>query len=295
MKAASFKYVRPDSREEALSHLGDNADDVKVLAGGQSLVPMMNFRLARPAVVVDIARLDDLRTVDESEHGVHVGATVRHIELQNRAGRDPLTSLLRQTAVHIGHMPIRVRGTFGGSLAHSDAASEWCLIARLLDGDIQVESRDRGTRSIPAGDFFQSLFVTAMEPDELLTKVRLPVLGESHRTGFGELARRRGDFAIVSLGVDLVVTDSKVTAARVCIGGVAETPFRATEAEAALVGLEWDGHGTVPKALVEASHVAAGEVSPQTDLHGTDQYRRDLVQALLTRVVKQAFVAGKVQ
>lgn len=293
MKAAAFKYLRPETRDEALDHLAEYAEDVKVLAGGQSLVPMMNFRLARPSVIVDIARLDDLRTLHDHDDIREIGARVKHIELQNRRGDDPLSRLLRQAAVHIGHLPIRLRGTLGGSVAHSDAASEWCLVARLLDAEIQLQSRDGGQRSVAAEDFFQSLFVTSMRPDELLTAVRLRTLGKNHRTGFGELARRQGDFAIVSLGVDLEVSDDKVVSARVCVGGVAETPFRASEAEAALVGLAWDGRDTEPAALVEASRAAAAEISPQSDLHGSEAYRRDLVQALLTRVVRQAVAAGR--
>ena len=186
MKAAAFKYLRPETRDEALEHLAEYAEDVKVLAGGQSLVPMMNFRLARPSVVVDIARLADLRSVQAREESWEIGARVKHIELQNRRGDDPLSHLMRQAAVHIGHLPIRLRGTFGGSVAHSDAASEWCLIARLLDADIQLESRDSGQRSVTAEDFFQSLFVTAMQPDELLTAVHLRALDQHHRTGFAE-------------------------------------------------------------------------------------------------------------
>jgi carbon-monoxide dehydrogenase medium subunit len=283
MKPSSFEYVRPKTLEEALQLLADGTEDSKVIAGGQSLVPMMNFRLARPARLIDIGDLTELEGVRQQGDRVVVGARVRHVELQNSSLAGPLGSLFRRSAALVGHLPIRTRGTFGGSLAHSDAASEWCLLARLLDAEIVVRSV-RGERVIPAADFFVSVFTTAMEPDELLVSVSLPALGDDHRTGVAEFARRAGDFAIVAVLGDVTLLDGTVTSARIAIGGVSDRPFRSVAAEKVLVGGSWG-----PDLLQAAAEAAAEEVTPPSDAHGDAEYRRDLVRALLPR----AFETGR--
>ncbi|MFE7215678.1 FAD binding domain-containing protein [Streptomyces sp. NPDC057611] len=285
MKPASFDYLRPYSRDEALSMLAEDSDESKVLSGGQSLVPMMNFRLARPSRLIDINHVPGLDEVAEVDGKLHIGARTRHLRLQNRGGQDPLSRLLRTAAAQIGHLPIRTRGTFGGSLAHCDAASEWCLVARLLDAEVTVEGL-AGRRTIPAEDFFVSLFTTAMEPDELLVDVALPLLDSTHETGFAEFARRAGDFAIVAVTTDIAVTDGVVSDARVCIGGVSEVPFRSAAAEGVLRGADWSSD-TSAEVVQEAAEAAAAEVSPPSDSHGDAEYRRDLVRAMLTRAVAQ--------
>lgn len=282
MKPSSFDYVRPNTLQEALELLADGTEDSKVIAGGQSLVPMMNFRLARPSRLVDIGLLAELEGIRTEGDRVHVGARVRHLQLQNTALGGPLGSLLRRSAALVGHLPIRTRGTFGGSLAHSDAASEWCLLARLLDAELTVRSV-RGERIIPAAEFFVSVFTTAMEPDELLTSVSLPVLGDDHRTGIAEFARRAGDFAIVAVLGDVAVSGDTVMAARIAIGGVADKPFRSSAAEKALLGGTWG-----PDLLRAAAEAAADEVDPPSDAHGDSVYRRDLVRALLPRALAPA-------
>ena len=284
MKPSSFTYAKPASREETLALLAAHPEESKVLAGGQSLVPMMNFRLARPERLVDINAVPGLAGIRAEGDRLHIGARTRHIHVQNHAGSDPLSRLLRTTAVHVGHLPIRTRGTFGGSLAHSDAASEWCLVARLLDAQMAVESV-RGGRTIAAEDFFLSIFTTSMEPDELLVDVSLPLLGPEHQTGFAEFARRAGDFAIVAVATDVAVEHGVVTRARVCIGGVSETPFRSAAAEAVLTGQPWADDPAGSALVRAAAEAAAGEVSPPTDAHGDAEYRRDLVRALFLRAV----------
>lgn len=286
MKPSSFEYVRPTSKHEVLELLAADPDDSKILAGGQSLVPMMNFRLARPERLIDINGVPGIAGLDDGSDRLTIGARTRHIALQNRGGSDPLSKLLRTAAAHVGHLPIRTRGTFGGSLAHSDAASEWCLVARLLDAEIAVESL-RGTRTIAAEDFFLSIFTTAMEPDELLVEVSLPQLGAHHQVGFAEYARRAGDFAIVAVTTDVAVRDGHVESARVCIGGVSETPFRSAAAEAALLGQAWDESPADSTLVREAADAAAADVSPPSDAHGDADYRRDLVRALFARSIAQ--------
>ncbi len=287
MKPSSFDYVRPETSAEVLSLLHEDPEESKILAGGQSLVPMMNFRLARPARLIDINRVPGLAGLRPEGDRLVIGTRTRHLALQNISGSDPLTSLLRRAAAQIGHLPIRTRGTFGGSLAHSDAASEWCLVARLLDATMTVESKARGRREIPAGEFFLSIFTTAMEPDELLVEISLPRLDASHRTGFAEFARRAGDFAVVAVTTDLTVHDDVVTAARVCIGGVSDVPFRSAAAEQALTGQVLGDDVAGSPVVLAAAEAAAAEVDPPNDAHGDADYRRDLVRAMLTSALAQ--------
>ena len=290
MKPSSFEYVKATSREEVLTLLAADPDGSKILAGGQSLVPMMNFRLARPERLIDINAVPGLAGITTGNDRMDIAARTRHLAVQNHSGADPLSRLLRTTAVHVGHLPIRTRGTFGGSLAHSDASSEWCLIARLLDAEVTVESV-RGRRTIAAADFFLSIFTTAMEPDELLTSVSLPVLDEHHQVGFAEFARRAGDFAIVAVTTDVTVSAGHVSAARVCIGGVSDVPFRSAAAEQVLVGQPWDPEPAASGLVREAAEAASAEVSPPSDAHGDAAYRRDLVRSLLLRSVSQGSAA----
>jgi carbon-monoxide dehydrogenase medium subunit len=281
VKPGLFEYVRPESLEEALAVLAQDPDDSKVLAGGQSLIPMMNFRLARPERLVDINRVPGLAGIERRGDRLHIAARTRHLALQNTDVAGPLGHLLRRAAVNVGHLPIRTRGTFGGSIAHCDAASEWCLVARLLDAEMTVRSQARGERTIAAGDFFRSIFTTAMETDEILTSVSLPGLDDTYLTGISEFARRAGDFAIVAATAAVQVTDGVVTDARVSLGGVSEVPFRSTAAEETMRGQEWS-----PELIRAAAEAAAVEADPPSDVHGDAEYRRDLVRALLPRALR---------
>jgi carbon-monoxide dehydrogenase medium subunit len=280
VKPSTFEYIRPESLAEALDVLGRHADEGKVLAGGQSLVPMMNFRLARPEYLVDINGIAGLQSVREADGRVHIGTLTRHLQLQTTTLSGPLGDLLRSAARHVGHLPIRTRGTFGGSIAHCDSASEWCLVANLLDAEMTARSHSRGERTIAARDFFLSIFTTALEADEILTSVALPFLAPNYRTGIAEFARRAGDFGIVAVATAVAVDDGKVTDARISIGGVSEIPLRAVAAEAVLTGQTWSDD------LVQAAaEAAAAEVDPPSDTHGDAEYRRDLVRALLPRAM----------
>lgn len=280
MKPSPFDYVAPTSLAEALDVLARDADETKVLAGGQSLIPMMNFRLARPERLVDINRIPGIDGIETAGDRLVIRTRTRHIQLQNLSLSGPLGHLLRNAAVKVGHLPIRTRGTFGGSLAHCDAASEWCLVASLLDAEITAESQARGTRTINAADFFQAIFTTALEPDEILTRVSLPLLDDSWTTGIAEFARRAGDFGIVTATAAVRVVDGVVSEARVSIGGVDEVPFRSVAAESTL-----RGEALTDELIAAASEAAAQEVDPPSDTHGDAAYRRDLVRALLPRAL----------
>lgn len=298
MKPARFAYTAPDSVEGTLEALDRFGDEAKVLSGGQSLVPMMNFRLARPEVIVDIGRVGGLDAMTEAGGTLAIGARVPHIALEAPAvetpsgGTEPLGgvlgALLPQVARWVGHLPIRVRGTFGGSVAHADPAAEWCIVARTLDAEMVARRAGGGERAIPAADFFETVFTTALEPEELLTEVRLPLLGDGWRAGFCEFSRRAGDFAVVA-AMAAVRLDPRgsVAEARIGVGGVAGVPVRLPGAEAALGG-ETPGPGV----FAAAAEVAAAEVDPVGDLHGSAAYRRDLVRAMVGRALAHPVPAG---
>ena len=281
MKPAYFEYRSPRSIEEAVDLLGQEGEDGKVLAGGQSLVPSMNFRLARPTFIVDINRVPGLGGVEVVDGRLSVGALVRHVELERTSLTDPLGELLRRAGRCVGHLPIRIRGTFGGSLVHADPAAEWCLIAATTGAEMRTE-RVRGGRVIPAEDFFETVFTTAMTEDELLVEARLPLLGDGAHVGFAEFSRRAGDFALVAAAAVLWVDDGRIRAARIGLGGVAGHPVRAVRAEEVLVG-----DSLTPAVSAEAASAAALEVEPIGDIHGSPDYRRDLVRAMVVRALGQ--------
>ncbi len=281
MKPAAFEYFLPRTVDEAVTLLA-GVEGAKVLAGGQSLVPTMNFRLARPPALIDVNRIGGLDGVTTSDEGIRVGALTRHRRLETPDVPGPLARLLRDMAMHVGHMPIRVRGTFGGSLAHADPAAEWCLLARTLDATIVATSAP-GSRVIPAAAFFATVFTTTLRPDELLTEVRLPRLGERHLVGFDEFSRRAGDFALAMVLVAVEVDGGLVTSARIGAGGVSDVPVRLSLAESALIGKPWE-----PANWEAAAETAAGEVEPFEDIHGSAEYRRDLMAALLRRACSRA-------
>lgn len=281
MKPVKFEYRAPSELDEALDHLADVGDEGKILAGGQSLVPSMNFRLARPSILIDINRIPDLAYVEPSLETVRIGALTRHSSFESPVVAGPLGELLSKAARHVGHLPIRVRGTFGGSIAHADPAAEWCMVAALLDATMQATSK-RGVRQIASSDFFETVFSTSLAPDELLTEVRLPNLQQSSRVGFVEFSRRAGDFAIVAVGAVLDMADGRITGARVALAGVGGTPLRSHGAEAVLIG-----SNPSTNLFRDAAETAAREVQPLADIHGDAEYRRDLVRALTRRALEQ--------
>ena len=280
MKPGRFAYLRPYSVEEALDLLAEGVEDTRILAGGQSLVPMMNLRLARPNRLIDVNRLSELSGIRSDGKTVHVGALTRHVDLERCDLSGPLGNLVRQTASFIGHLPIRVRGTFGGSLAHADPSSEWCLLAHLLDATAVLRSRE-GTRRLTSEDFFVSYYTTALAENEILTEVILPVLSGNHRTNVVEFARQPGDFAIVVVLSDISVLEGAITKARICIGGVCDRPHRSLSAESVLVG-----DALRPNVIHQAADAAAEELEPIADINGSSSYRRHLVRTLVRRALE---------
>lgn len=280
MKPASFDYLAVTTVEAAVLAL--TSADAKILAGGQSLVPMMNFRLVQPELVVDINRIAGLAGIEETEAGLKFGALVRHVQSLNSALAQKHFPVISETMHHVAHVAIRNRGTIGGSLVHADPAAEWPLLAMLLDAEFEIHGPN-GTRRTVANEFFIAPLATDLGDGEILTAVHLPFLPLGAGTAFDEITQRAGDFAIVSAGAVIVVEDGVIAEARLALGGVAETPARAQVAEELLLGKP-----VSPHLLVEASALAAEGLEPNADLHASSEYRLHLVPVMAHRVLAKA-------
>lgn len=282
MKTSPFKYHAPSTVDAMVSLLAELGDDGKVIAGGQSLVPTMNFRLARPGHLFDLNTVAELDFLRVESGKLRIGALTRHAAFHAPVEDGVLGRLLADVVHHIAHYPIRQRGTFCGSVAHSDPASEWCLVTATLDSEIVARSRS-GERLIRGGDYFQGTFATALRPEELLTEIRLPLFGASWRAGFYEFSRRAGDFAISMTLAAIRVEGGRIVEARLGVGGVEDRPRRIPDAEVALVG-------KVPgaDAFGMAADIVSKTVEPMEDLHADAAYRRDLVRATTRRALEKA-------
>lgn len=283
MKPATFDYHRAYTVGEAVGLLRELGEDAKILAGGQSLAPMMNFRLARPSALVDVNRIPGLDEVRREGDELLVGALTRHrsIEINRDPGVLDGFGLLPRAARWIGHYPIRCRGTVGGSVAHSDPTAEWCLLAALFDALVVVQGPD-GAREVAAGDWFQGFLTTAAAPDEMVVQVRFR-RPRSHGA-LTEYARRRGDFAIAAVGVAFDVVDGRMRNVGIILGGVAATPVSAPAAVEVLEGASVDD----PAAWVAAARAATSDIEPPADLTGSADYRRQLVETLTHRAIREA-------
>jgi aerobic carbon-monoxide dehydrogenase medium subunit len=283
MKPAAFLYHVPKTIEEAVTMLAEYApDDGRVLAGGQSLVATMAFRLARPHHLIDINGIAALDRIAVEDGRLVIGARVRHQAFRRPVVAGPLGELLSAVMHHIAHYPIRTRGTFCGSVAHADPASEWCLVAATLGAEMVAQST-RGVRVITAADYFQGIMTTALEPDELLAEVRLPLLPASTRWGFYEFNRRAGDFALGMALVAYDVANGVMTAPRVGVGGAEAHARRIVEAEAQLAGKPPGA-----AAFTAAGAAAAEAIDPLTDTQTDAIYRRELVAVVTRRALERA-------
>jgi CO/xanthine dehydrogenase FAD-binding subunit len=284
MKPASFDYHRPQSLAEALALLERFGGDAKVLAGGQSLVPAMNFRLARPAVLVDLNQLGELDYVRKDGGGLRIGAMTRQRAVERDKDIAALSPLLHETMPWIAHPQIRNRGTIGGSLAHADPAAELPAVMLALEAQLVLRS-NTDTRTLSAGDFYTGLFSTALASSELLVEVAIPALAPGTGTAFVEVARRHGDFALVGVAALLTLDQSnRCSRARIALLSVGDGPVLAGNAAAALAGRALDA------ATIEAASRAAAEsdVDPPGDIHASSAYRRHLVRVLVGRALTLA-------
>jgi aerobic carbon-monoxide dehydrogenase medium subunit len=283
MKPAPFRYHAPKTIDEAVETLAEVAgEDGRVLAGGQSLVPIMAFRLARPQHLVDINGVAALRRLAVDGDWLSIGACVRHAAFHKPVESGPLGRLLATVVRHVAHYPIRTRGTFCGSIAHADPASEWCLVAAALGAEM-VARDARGTRTIPARDFFHGIMATALNEDELLTEVRLPLLPADIRFGFYEFNRRAGDFALAMALVTFRLEGGVIREPRVAVGGVEAQPRRISPAEQALAG-----QAPAAAAFEAAAAAVAVAVDPLDDATTSATYRRDLARTVTRRALERA-------
>ena len=282
MKPAAFEYIVADSVEMAVASLAQ-AGDAKIIAGGQSLVPMLNFRLLRPAILVDINRIPGLAYVREDEDAIRIGALARHHQLETSPVIAAHLPVLAEAVKHVAHLAIRNRGTIGGSLSHADPAAELPMMAMLFDAELRVASAS-GTRTVAARDFFQDALSVDLAEDEIVTEIALPKLPPHTGWGFEEIARRSGDFALAAVGVTLTLRDGAIAQARIAMTGVAPTPRRAGAAESMLVGARLDHE--VSDDVIEAVRAVA---APETDLHASADYRRHLVGVLVRRALDAAW------
>jgi len=283
MKPAPFRYHAPRTIDDAVALLAETAGaDGRILAGGQSLVPTMAFRLARPAHLIDINAIAALERLTVEDGKLCIGACVRHAAFHRPVVDGPLGRLLATVVAHIAHYPIRNRGTFCGSIAHADPASEWCALVTALDGEMVARSL-RGTRVIPAHEFFQGMMSTALDDDELLIEVRLPILPVTTRFGFHEFSRRAGDFAVAMALATYVTEDGKIAGPRLAVGGAEANPRRVAEAEHLLAGCAPD-----EATFAAAADAAAAAVDPLDDPTNPAAFRRDLVRTVTRRALEQA-------
>ena len=282
MKPASFSYRKPTSIAEALALLKAFGEDGKIIAGGQSLVPSMNFRLARPETLIDINHIPDIQGVKDGGDHLDIGAVTRHATFHQPVSPCPLGRMLTKVVANIAHYPIRQRGTFGGSLSHADPASEWCLVATTMGAELEIHGQN-GPRRVPVAQYFRGTFVTAVGRDELLARIRLPKLPAGWGSGFYEFSRRKGDFALAMSLAALKVEGGVITGARLGLGAVAAHPTRLESLEAALIG-----QPATPDTFAAIGAKARGMVTPSGDIHGSAEYRSELVPTVITRALTAA-------
>ena len=284
MKPAKFTYACPRSVEEALALLAEGGEGAKLLAGGQSLVPLLNLRMAQVDSLIDLNRLTDLSFIMRENGTLRVGALTRHRQLEVSDEARAAQPLLSRAAAEVGHLAIRNRGTIGGSLVHADPAAEWPLVAVTLDAQLVLRSQG-GTRTIAAREFFLAPLTTAITPQELLCEVRFPLASSRMVWGFQELCRRPGDFAIAAVACQLTLDQNGAcTAASLAVGGAHSTPLLIAEIEKAVKGNQGE-----EGAIKETAEIAAAAVEPPADVHGSAEFRRRMVKVLTARALREAW------
>lgn len=276
MKPPPFAYRDPTTVDDVLALLAEHTDDASLLAGGQSIMPLLNMRLARPEVLIDLNRVEGLDRITISDDAVTLGATVRLLTVEHDPGIAAALPVLAEAASRVAHPQIRVRSTVGGTICHADPAAEIPTVAVATDARMHLRSH-AGARVVPARDFFETVFTTAKQPDELLVAVEFP-----RRPGmvahYDEISRRHGDFPFVGLSLGVRTESGVVAEAAAAAAGVADRPVRLRDLEAALVGR------LLAEAVEDAAEAASAEIDPPTDHHGTAAFRRGLLRTLVRRL-----------
>lgn len=283
MKPAAFDYIAPTSLEAAVAALVEANGDGKVMAGGQSLTPLLNFRMTRPAIIVDLMHIPEMSFVECRGSSVAIGAMTRHVDLEFSRLIANKLPVMSAAMPHVAHLAIRNKGTIGGSLSHADPAAELPMLAVFYGATIRVQG-PAGRRDIAASDFFVSALTNCLEPDEIVVEIEFPVLGVHTGWAFEEVARRFGDFALASVALSIERRGDEVVDLRVAVMGVADTPLRLFEAEAALRGARISA-----SSASEFAEAVRACVSPNTDIHVSAEYRLNLVGALAERAFGTAW------
>jgi carbon-monoxide dehydrogenase medium subunit len=284
MVPASFDYRAPTSLPEVLEILREHGDEAKVMAGGQSLIPLLKLRFAAPAVVVDIGRVPGLAGITADSGGVRIGALTRHVEVERDAGLDATWPILREAAPQIADPLVRNRGTIGGSLCHADPQGDWGAVMLALNAEL-VATGPSGQRVIAAADFFQGPFTTALAADEVLTEVRIPAAPAGSRASgtYLKLERKVGDFATVAVAVQVSMAGGRIEQAGIGLTAVGPNNLKAVAAERALAGSE-----PTAEAIAEAARLAAGAAEPHDDIRGSAEYKKDVVRVFVQRGLRTA-------
>ncbi|MBI2528260.1 MAG: xanthine dehydrogenase family protein subunit M [Candidatus Rokubacteria bacterium] len=288
MKPPKFDYHAPAAIEQAIELLGRYGGDAKVLAGGQSLMPLLNFRLSRPAALVDLNRIPSLAYIREQAGQVRFGAMTRQRAIEFSPVVRARVPLLGEATRWVGHLPIRTRGTIGGSIAHADPSAEYPAVLTALEGEV-VARGPRGERIVKAPDFFQTYLTTSLTPDEILVEVRMRAMPAGAGYAFEEFARRHGDFAIVGIAAVVAKDGARCALARLVAAGAGPVPTRLRAAEEIL-----EHEGLSDAAIEAASRRAAEAVSPDTDIHASADYRRHLTAVLTKRALTRALGVTRV-
>ena len=282
MKPAPFSYLVPTTVQEALEMMGDHAAEARVLAGGQSLVPMMNFRLARPSVLVELNRIPDLSYIDDQGDHLAIGAMTRERAIENSELVRDACPLVYDATLNIAHLPIRSRGTIGGSISNADPAAEYPATMLAL-GAVMIAKSGRGERSIPAAEFFEGVLSTTLNSDEILTEIRVPKAPADSGAAFVEICRRHGDFALAGVGAQVKMDGDSVGDVQLAACGVGPSPIRLTEAESVL-----RDNSLTDEILSQAEQAASAQVDPDGDAYASAAYRRKLAGVMTKRAVQQA-------
>ncbi|HYS28051.1 MAG TPA: xanthine dehydrogenase family protein subunit M [Candidatus Limnocylindria bacterium] len=283
MLPAAFEYASPGTLDEALALLDQHADDGKVLAGGQSLIPLLKLRLASPAFLVDINRIPDLDVLEERDGALVIGALVRHKTAERSSLLANRYAVLAEAAPQVADPLVRNRGTLAGSLAHADPSGDWGSVMLAVDAEFVLRSRS-GSRTVKARDFFNGPFSTVLQPTEILTEIRIPARRGPTGGAYLKLERKVGDFATVGVAIQLQMDDGKVGTAGIALTAVGPQNIKATEAEAALKGQTLND-----KVIKEAGQLAAKAAEPRADLRGSEAYKRNVVRIFTERGLKRAY------
>lgn len=285
MKPAPFEYFAPATVEEALGYLAEYGYEAKVLAGGQSLIPMMNFRLAQPAVIVDINNIPELGYIRGNNGDLHIGALARHNQVESSPLVAQKTPLIFEAMPHIATIQVRNRGTFGGSIAHADPSAELTAISVALKGSYTLRSQ-RGERVVPANEFFLGLFTSVLEPDELLIEARFPALPARTGCALEEVSRRPHDFALVGVAAMISLDQgNRCQDARLVFFSVGDGPVEAHQAVGVLNGKELNSE----LLRLAAETAAKRDIDPGSDIHASAEYRRHLAGVLAYRALEKAY------